>query len=230
VAIAKTIMRYIAYFILTLFVIVGTYMLCAIILSGIEVKAEQESTRDVEIYIITNGVHADIVLPVRAEHMDWSKQIPFTHTMGQDSLATLISFGWGDKRFYLETPEWKDLKWNTALKAILGLNNTAIHISFYRNLHEGVDCKKLYISMSQYERLVTYIEKSFTRNIDGSFIQISPELHYGPNDSFYEAEGNYNLFYTSNTWTNDALKACGQKASLWTPFDKGIFHHYKIDQ
>jgi len=35
------------------------------------------------------------------------------------------------------------------------------------------------------------------------------------------------LFHTCNTWANNALKACGQKASLWTPFDTGIFYHYQ---
>lgn len=201
-------------------------MLSAIILSGVEVKAEPETTPDVEIYIVTNGVHADIVVPARTAQIDWSKQILFAHTREQDSLATYVSFGWGDRQFYIETPEWKDLKWSTAINAILGLNSAAIHTTFYKNLNEGIDCKKLLLSTSQYERLITYIENSFSKYIDGDFINIGPGLNYGPNDSFYEAEGNYNLFYTSNTWTNDALKACGQKACVWTPFDKGIFHHY----
>ena len=201
-------------------------MLSAIILSGVEVKAEPETTPDVEIYIMTNGVHADIVVPARTAQKDWSKQILFAHTREQDSLATYVSFGWGDRQFYIETPEWKDLKWSTAINAILGLNSAAIHTTFYKNLNEGIDCKKLLLSTSQYERLITYIENSFSKYIDGDFINIGPGLNYGPNDSFYEAEGNYNLFYTSNTWTNDALKACGQKACVWTPFDKGIFHHY----
>ncbi|HEY3385261.1 MAG TPA: TIGR02117 family protein [Saprospiraceae bacterium] len=222
----RKILRCLAYILLTIFVIVGVYMLCAIILSGIEVKAEPETTHDVEIYIVTNGVHADIVVPIRAEQMDWSKQILFAHTREQDSLASFVSFGWGDRQFYIETPEWKDLKWKTAMKAILGLNSTAIHTTFYKSLNEGTDCKKLILNKNQYERLVMYIENSFTKNVDGSFVQIGPELSYGPNDAFYEAQGNYNLFFTSNTWTNDALKACGQKACVWTPFDKGIFHHY----
>jgi hypothetical protein len=39
--------------------------------------------------------------------------------------------------------------------------------------------------------------------------------------------GSYNLFHTCNTWTNDALKAGGQKACWWTPFDAGIFRQYQ---
>ncbi|MCX6352889.1 MAG: DUF2459 domain-containing protein, partial [Bacteroidetes bacterium] len=35
------------------------------------------------------------------------------------------------------------------------------------------------------------------------------------------------LFYTCNTFTNQALKAGGLKACLWPPFDKGIFKKYE---
>ena len=50
---------------------------------------------------------------------------------------------------------------------------------------------------------------------------------YGNSDAFYDATGSYSLFHTCNSWTNNALKAAGMKASVWTPFDKGIFHQYK---
>ena len=37
--------------------------------------------------------------------------------------------------------------------------------------------------------------------------------HYrSANDAFYEAKGRYSLFFTCNTWTNNALKICKQKA------------------
>jgi hypothetical protein len=44
---------------------------------------------------------------------------------------------------------------------------------------------------------------------------------------FYNAKGRYSLFYTCNTWANQALKSANQKAALWTIFDFGIFQHYK---
>jgi hypothetical protein len=50
---------------------------------------------------------------------------------------------------------------------------------------------------------------------------------YGKHAAFYEAKGSYNLFYTCNTWANQALKAANQKAALWTVLDKGIFYHYE---
>jgi hypothetical protein len=38
------------------------------------------------------------------------------------------------------------------------------------------------------------------------------------------------MFHTCNTWANNGLKSCGQKAALWTPFDSGIFGQYSIEQ
>ena len=49
---------------------------------------------------------------------------------------------------------------------------------------------------------------------------------YGENDAFYEAVGSYNLFYTCNTWTNNALKAMHTDAALWTITEQGLFHHH----
>jgi hypothetical protein len=74
---------------------------------------------------------------------------------------------------------------------------------------------------------VLYIQNSFDKDVDGHFINIKTTANYGLNDAFYEAKGSYSLFCTCNTWANNGLKSCGQKAALWTPSDKGIFLHYQ---
>ena len=56
---------------------------------------------------------------------------------------------------------------------------------------------------------------------------VDTDVRYGNDDAFYEANGTYNLFKTCNTWANNGLKACEKKAALWTPFESGIFYHYK---
>ena len=176
---------------------------------------------------MTNGVHTDIVVPLKTKQIDWSKKVKFEDTMGKDTIMQYVAFGWGDKEFYLETPTWADLKFKTAFKAIFGLSATAMHTTFYKNINEGNDCKKVNLSKEQYSRLIKFIVSSFITDKNGNFENIITNANYGNNDAFYEAKGSYNLFSTCNTWTNDALKACGQKACLWTPYDKGIFYHYK---
>ncbi len=213
--------------ILTFILLIGIYLLSAIILSVIEVKRQPETTRDVAIFIITNGVHTDVVVPVKNAQMDWSKEIKYENTLKDDTSNKYLALGWGNKGFYLETPTWADLKFSTAFKAAFGLGSSAMHATFYNDMQEGNSCKKNYLSKGQYSRLIKFIRNSFKKDVKGHFQHIVTHANYGDNDAFYEATGSYNLFYTCNTWTNSALKSCGQKACLWTPFDKGIFYQYR---
>ncbi|NIG53902.1 TIGR02117 family protein [Chitinophaga sp. Cy-1792] len=206
---------------------IGLYLLSAFILSRMSTSKEQVANADIPIYILTNGVHTDIVVPVRTTEIDWSTLIPFSNTTANDSSAQLLAFGWGDKGFYLNTPEWSDLKVSTALKAASGLSTAAIHATYYRQLREDEDCRRIMISKSQYDRLIAYIKKSFKTGADQLPVKIDTHANYGSTDAFYEARGHYNIFFTCNTWANNGLKSCGQKACRWTIFDTGIFYQYR---
>ncbi len=181
----------------------------------------------VAIYIKTNGVHTDIVVPVRYKEIDWAKEVQFANTKGQDTTFSYLGMGWGDKGFYLETPTWADLKFSVAFKAVTGLSTTAIHATYYHALTENESCRKIVITEQQYAQLVQFITSSFQKNQNAHFIPIVTNANYGMNDAFYEANGSYSLFHTCNTWANAALKSCDQKACLWTIFDKGIFSKYQ---
>lgn len=207
------------------FVIV--YLLLAFGLSRITVNSDDEDkNEDVTIYIKTNGVHTDIVVPIKNEYKDWSEKVQFAHIKSQDSTMQYIGFGWGDKGFYLNTPEWSDLKFSTAFNAAFYLGTSAMHATFLKKIKESESCVKINISRAEYEKLIAYIEDSFQYDETGNSILIDATT-YGQNDSFYEANRKYHLFYTCNTWANNALKASDQKAALWTPSDTGIFCHYK---
>lgn len=202
------------------------YIVSAFTLSKIPVNKDRANVnRDIPVYILSNGVHTDIVLPVKNKLFDWSKKVKFENTIAKDSTAQLVAFGWGDRGFYLETPTWDDLKFSTAFKAASGLSNSAIHATFYNGLKESSHCKKLLVSETEYMKLVNFVGNSFEEN-SGDFLKIETSAVYGKNDAFYEAKGSYSLFHTCNTWTNNALKAADQKAALWTPTDKGILCHY----
>lgn len=207
----------------------GFLLLYAIVIfftSIVSVNENNEVTnKNIPIYILSNGVHTDIVLPLKNEIKDWSTDISYLDTKAKDSTRQSLAFGWGDKGFYLDTPTWADLKASTAAKAITGLSSSAMHITFYGNLKEDENCKKFFISENQYQKMIRYIENSFLLDTSNKTQRIGTHS-YGKHDIFYEAKGSYNLFYTCNTWANQALKAGNQKAALWTVLDKGIFWHY----
>ncbi len=187
---------------------------------------ENDEVYSIPIYILSNGVHTDIVVPLKNEIKDWSKEISHLETKAKDSSNTLLAFGWGDKGFYLDTPTWADLKFSTAAKAVTGISSSAMHVTFCKNLNENETCKKILISEKQYKDLIKYIDASFELNSDNKIQRIGTHS-YGKNDIFFEAKGSYSLFYTCNSWANQGLKSANQKAALWTVLDKGIFYHYE---
>lgn len=203
------------------------YVLIALVLSHIGVEAEADGGDDVTAYILSNGVHTDIVVPVRTADRDWSQIVPFANTTGRDTTATWVGFGWGDKGFYLETPTWGDLTFPVAFKAMFALGTSAMHVTYHHTLKEDSLCKRISLSRAQYQRLVTYLERSFALDTHGKTQAIVTKAVYGTNDAFYEGVGSYHLFHTCNSWANDALKACGQKACVWTATDSGILRQYE---
>jgi uncharacterized protein (TIGR02117 family) len=218
----KKFLKYTTFFLLG---IIG-YLLVVTLLSYISVNdGLVKSHKEIPIYILTNGVHTDVVLPLKSEHYDWTNQLKTEHTKAKDTTMNYVALGWGDKGFYLETPTWADLKASTALKAASGLSSSAMHLTFYKEMKESKSCKKLQISSDNYKKLILFINESFQTK-SGEFLKIETEAVYGKHDVFYEANGSYSLFYTCNSWANQALKAANQKAALWTISDSGIFRHY----
>jgi uncharacterized protein (TIGR02117 family) len=214
----------------TLIALISFLLIYAIVIFFTSIISVNENIdiqdKNIPIHILSNGVHTDIVVPLKNEIKDWSNEISYLHTKAKDSTKNLLAFGWGDKGFYLDTPTWADLKFSTATKAVTGISTSAMHVTFYGNLKENENCKQILISESQYKKLIQYIENSFQLDSTNAIQRIGTHS-YGKNDIFYEAKGSYNLFYTCNTWANQALKKSDQKAALWTVLDKGIFYHYE---
>lgn len=203
------------------------YFITAFSLSYISVNSDvTQSEKDtIEIYILTNGIHTDLVLPFKNEYKDWSRSVNPTGTKSGDTSANYVGFGWGDKQFYLETPTWSDLKFTTAFNALFYLSSSAMHVTFYDKLKETPSCKRICISKESYFKLVNYIDKSFDADSLGNYTQIKGASYWN-NDSFYEAKGTFSFLFTCNTWANKGLKTANLKACLWTPFDNGIFYQY----
>lgn len=202
------------------------YLFVAFGLSSITVNSDfQESSKDpITIYVISNGVHTEIVLPMTSEMIDWGHFVNPKDTKSGIDDFRYVAFGWGDRGFYLETPTWADLKFKTAFNALFFLSSAAMHVTFYQDLVEGKDCKKIQISKDSYKMMVHYIILSF--RLDNNLPILIKGASYGNNDSFYEAKGTYHLFFTSNTWANSGLKYANLKACLWTPFSKEILNKY----
>ncbi len=179
---------------------------------------------DIDVYILSNGVHTDVVVPVKTDVIDWhaflDPQLPKVNC----TEATYVAFGWGDKGFYLETPTWADLKFSTAFKAAFFLSTSAMHVTYHNQLTEGKLCKHTKITRANYEVMVEHIKKSFV--IEKNQPQWLENAHYFDTDVFYAANGTYSIFYTCNSWANQTLKAGQLPACLWTLHDRAILSKY----
>ena len=212
----ESLIKYSKKIILSLVTIIGGYLLIALILSIVSTNPEKINCEiDKSIFISTNGVHLDIIISKE----DLKGEIEQELEIGEH--VKYVSFGWGDKGFYLETPTWNDLKLSTATKAMFFKSETAMHITNYQRSYD--DWVNILICEEQLELLKSYIINSFERNGEGRIIEIK-DSGYTSYDKFYEAKGSYSCIQTCNSWVNKGLKEAKIETSIWSPFDKGVLY------
>lgn len=204
-----------------------TLCLCSVVLSGIGINPESHLPGEQlhTVFITSNGVHTDIVVPATEGPIDWIKALQLPDSMRTAHNRSHLAIGWGDKGFFLETKDWSDLRVSVALKAAFHLGNSAIHVVQVPKPEPGASMViELKLNRSQYDRLLRYIQSSFDRD-HGELVAITPHP-YGKFHHFFEARRSYGLTYTCNSWTNSALKSCGQRACIWTLLKDGIYNQY----
>lgn len=205
------------------------YLIAALILGNSTVHATRDAGMgEIEIFIFSNGVHTDIVMPVHTDNWNWHDVLPPMNV--EDALAAemaqYVGIGWGSRRFYLETRTFSDLNAGNVWEALSGMGDTAMHVSYYSNmLLENEHTISVRLSKAEYERLTSNIWASFVQQ-EGRGVPLLA-AGYTSADVFYEAKGHYHIFQTCNTWVNDVLKKSGLTAVMWTPFAWHILDAYQ---
>lgn len=204
-------------------VIAAMYVTTAIVLGAIPVnRGFVEPADGVTIYVRTNGVHAELVLPTRSADVDWSTEHPPAHMKSLVQPLEWIAFGWGDLGFFANTPTWADLRLDTALTALTGLGAGAMHVEYIES-PRSYKAHEVMISKAQYAQLVSYIRRSFRRDAAGRPDRADVPGYFN-RDAFYEASSGYRFWYTCNDWVRKGLSETGVRAPLWAPFDTAIFY------
>jgi uncharacterized protein (TIGR02117 family) len=215
----KSIVKALKHFILILVAAVGVYLLAAVVLSVVKIPQQSINCQEqTAFYVATNGVHLYIILP--AESVD--RQL--IEQLNLPAGTRLIAFGWGDKNFYRNTPEWKNLTLSSAFKALFLKSATAINVTAYKQTYPF--WRKMYICPVQLQQLADFISDSFLLNSAGKIIRFEVKKGYEANDSFYDAKGSFSLFKTCNVWVCQALKSANIETSVWSPFDFGVLYHF----
>jgi uncharacterized protein (TIGR02117 family) len=181
------------------------------------------------IYVGGNNVHTNIIVPVKTAEFDWSNQLNLAEIGHQGSNDyRFLSFGWGDRLFYLNTPTLKDVKLLPTLRALLIPTETVVHVQGHFSLPPSsseYQVIALKVSRQGYLNLSEFLVSSFARDSKGRTILIQQSHRYS--GSFYEAKGSYSLFNTCNDWTALGLRTAEVNTPVWSGLAGAVFRHLR---
>lgn len=170
---------------------------------------QSPAERSVTIYVYSNGVHTGIVMPTAHPLWDWRPRIRAADLADPRYAGPWIILGWGERDFYLNTPQWRDVKPLTVLRAATGSDATLMHVDHLQRVWRGPDLRPIRLTPAQYRALARAIAADFAPG---------PAIHgYGRSDAFYPGRGRYSVIRTCNEWTGAKLRSVGVRVGLWTP-------------
>jgi len=206
---------------LLLLLMLGTYGVAGAI--GGMIPTNSGSVRPAQgipVIIESNGVHTGLVLPKVAAGVDWRDLMP-ARDLADPRYAGYdhVAIGWGDRKFYVETPTWADVRPMTMLWAALGSGQTVLHVEHVAAPKPGPDARVILLRPGEYRRLAAFIRASFAP-------RGWHRTGYGMDDAFYAATGRYDAIHTCNAWTGDGLRVAGVRVGAWTPFSATVLHWF----
>ena len=202
----------------------AAYMVAALAGSLIPVnRGWTEPAEGTTVYLADNGIHTDIIMPVKAKGMDWSPIVRSSDAAAAPANARWIAFGSGEQRVYLETRTWWDIRPRTILAVLTG-SRRVLHVEWVNDPSYAE--RAIRLRPEEYRRLWAAVRADFRLGDDGKPIRIEHQ-GYDCCDAFYWATGRFNALRTCNSWTADKLRLAGVKTSIWPPFAPGLLWRYR---
>ncbi len=212
----KIFLKYLKRTLLFILSLIALYFIVAIILSYVPASTDEiTETQNNEIYIQSNGTHLDIVIPT--SQLDSA----FRTELNLPPNSQYVCFGWGNKEFFFNVPEWKDLSFGLAFRALFFRLESAMHVISYSEKKEKWISVK--VNKIQIQQLNKFISESFAKK--EKVLTPCKKIGEENKNCFYDANGRYSCMNTCNVWVNDALKAANIPTSIWSPFHFGILYH-----
>jgi uncharacterized protein (TIGR02117 family) len=200
------------------------YLLAALAGSIIALNGSwSEPAEGTTVYIADNGIHADIIMPVKAEGVDWEPLIPKSDFAAADPGARWLAFGSGERQVYLDTPTWWDIRPRTIWSAIAG-GARVMHVEYISD--PSYAARQIRLRPEEYRRLWAAIRTDLALDKRGRPQRIE-HPGYGRSDAFYRATGKANAVRTCNAVAAGWLGLAGVKVSVWPPFVPGLLWRYR---
>ena len=186
----------------------------------------------VQLFIRSNDIHTDIVMPTVIEDIgiDWSNVFPPEHFQGAVRNSPFVAVGWGDRGFFVETPQWADLKCSTLINALFLPSESVLHVEYLDDVEPGEYMQEVLVTREQFRQLAAFVRSTVGATDGGGMTKTATEVTYGSAVRFYVSCGHYHLFNTCNQWTGRGLKCAGLPVGLWTPLKAQVlFRLPRID-
>ncbi len=186
---------------------------------------DQREPCEFTIYLFSDGFHTNLFVPAKTPAYDWTRR---TSGLATEISAAdrYIQLGWGDRRFYMETPDWNQVNPLEALRALFfWQNSTAMFVKGHPTIphppNEELKCLRL--GKTDYLAMMTFIDRSFQTNAQGQ----KQRLGSGQDQQsgFYAATGYYSILNTCNSWTANALQTGNINTPLWGGLAQPIMMH-----
>jgi uncharacterized protein (TIGR02117 family) len=179
-----------------------------------------------QICVANTGFHANILVPTENDVYNWRNYLSIDQ-IGVDAVNDYkyLSFGWGDKDFYMTISSISDFDFYTIFKAAFLPTSSVMYVQGYQSLPQNTEIKCIYIDKANYLRLNKFIEASFKLDRNNKKIRIGDG--YTSTGGFYAAKGNYSILRTCNAWAGDALRKADINTPVWDSLSFAIMLHLK---
>jgi len=176
----------------------------------------------VEILVLANPIHTDLVLPATSEVLGRfgflaRDGLPLDHPQ----LGAVV-VGWGGRAFYTQTPRWRDLRADAVWRSVAG-DRSVLHVALAPPI-DAVgwgEARRVSLPPAAFAALLDFVSASFEPGADGA-PQVLPGAGYGAFDLFYEARGRFDILRGCNTWTAAALRRAGLATGAWSPLPMSL--------
>jgi hypothetical protein len=158
---------------------------------------EIKKGKGVDLFVCRDLIHSDFVFKSSL----WSEVF--------EPKDEYIKIGWGDRKIFLETKVWANLRAFDVMKAFVGINKTVLRVEFLDSVPEN--CVKMEIDDCQLEVIKIHVNQSFSGKL------IKKQSWHCESGDFYESKLRYNCITNCNNWVNRALFVCRATNRIWCP-------------
>ncbi|MCM0591147.1 MAG: TIGR02117 family protein [Gloeotrichia echinulata IR180] len=182
---------------------------------------------DVDICVANRGIHSDIIVPTRNYVFDWTIYISLDRIGGIDNYHDYkyLSFGWGERDFYMTTPTLAYLNLSTTFRALFLPTPSIIYVQGYQLIPDYLEVKCIKVNQTDYLNLMEFIQATFEQDAQGRKIRLGNG--HTANAGFYAAVGSYSILRNCNTWTAEGLRKADVNTPLWDGLPAGIMLHLR---